>query len=143
MTRRLYYLATLLFWLAVATFLIEGRYAPDSDRTRAADAGQRLITAAELARHNRPEDCWMAIRGAIYDLSAYLPEHPSRPEIIEPWCGKEASEAYATKTVGRPHSPHADRLLERYRIGRLDSGPKTKEPPALAGGSWGDRGDKL
>lgn len=43
----------------------------------------------------------LAINGQVYDLSAYLPEHPSKPDIILPWCGKEASEAYRTKTRGR------------------------------------------
>ena len=61
----------------------------------------------------------MAIRGGVYDLSAYLPEHPSRPELVLPWCGKEATEAYNTKTKGRPHSPYSDELLNKYRIGKF------------------------
>ena len=61
----------------------------------------------------------MAIRGGVYDLSAYLPEHPSRPVLIEPWCGKEATEAYNTKTKGRPHAPFADELLAKNKIGKL------------------------
>ena len=61
----------------------------------------------------------MAIRGSVYDLSAYLPEHPSRPELVLTWCGKEATEAYNTKNKGRPHSPYADELLKKYRIGKL------------------------
>lgn len=35
------------------------------------------------------------------------------------WCGKEATDAYRTKTKGRPHSPYADQLLPTYRIGQL------------------------
>ena len=66
-----------------------------------------------------PDNCWMAIRGTVYDLSAYLPRHPSPPEIVLPWCGKEATEAYDTKTKGRPHSAYADELLAKYRIGIL------------------------
>lgn len=65
----------------------------------------------------------MAIRGAVYDLSTYLPEHPSRPDIVLPWCGKEASEAYNTKMKGRPHSPYADELLAKYRIGSFAKVP--------------------
>jgi hypothetical protein len=34
-------------------------------------------------------------------------------------CGREASEAYATKNKGRPHSAQADVLLARYRVGTL------------------------
>ena len=61
----------------------------------------------------------MAIRGGVYDLSTYLPEHPSRPELVLPWCGKEATEAYNTKTKGRPHAPYTDELLAKYKIGKF------------------------
>ena len=66
----------------------------------------------------------MAIRGAVYDFGAYVPEHPTRPDIITAWCGKEATEAYNTKTKGRPHSPYADELLAKYRIGTLAAAAK-------------------
>jgi len=64
----------------------------------------------------------MIIAGEVYDFSAYLPKHPSNPRYVLPWCGKEASEAYRTKTTGRSHSSRADQLLPAYRIGRLAPG---------------------
>jgi cytochrome b involved in lipid metabolism len=109
--RRLYVVATLAFWLMVA-----GAWAGAFLSPVVADApAERAISAAEVARHATPQDCWMAIRGSVYDLTSYLPDHPSRPEIIEPWCGKEATQAYETK--GRPHSSAADQLLPAHRIG--------------------------
>lgn len=117
MMRRLYLSATLAFWLAVAGFWGASLWLPGPEQ--AAVAAERTVSLAELARHNKPEDCWMAIRGQVYDLGAYLPQHPSPPEIVLPWCGKEATQAYETKTKGRPHSPYADELLGRYRIGAL------------------------
>jgi len=95
---------------AAATPVVPQAATPDKPRT---------ITAAELARHNTEKDCWMAIDGQVYDLTAYLPNHPSEPEIVLPWCGKEASQAYHTKTKGRPHTPRADAMLPKYRIGVL------------------------
>ena len=53
------------------------------------------------------------------DLSSYLPEHPSEPEVIKVWCGREASEAYRTKMKNRAHSARADRQLAEYRIATL------------------------
>jgi len=124
MMRRLYYLATVLFWLVVFGFWLAGRgqsgeAAPLPEApVAAAPTRERVIPLAEVARHARPDDCWMAIRGGVYDLSAYLPEHPTRPALIEPWCGREATEAYNTKTRGRPHSAAADDMLPQYRIGQ-------------------------
>ncbi|QDL96035.1 cytochrome b5 domain-containing protein [Rhodopseudomonas palustris] len=119
MMRKLFYVSTAVFWIAVAGLWIGNLMAPAD---QAAVAAEREIGGAELARHATPDDCWMAIRGGVYDLAAYLPDHPSRPSIIEPWCGKEATEAYDTKTKGRKHSPEADALLRKYRIGRFIGG---------------------
>jgi len=116
--RRLYLSATLIFWLLVSAFWAGSVWLPRSDGG-VADAPERVISTAELARHALAEDCWMAIRGQVHDLGAYLPKHPSRPDIVLPWCGKEATEAYDTKTKGRPHSAYADELLAKYRIGIL------------------------
>jgi cytochrome b involved in lipid metabolism len=111
--RTIFISTTLAFWI-----LIGGLWASSIWMPVAAGAPtQRVISPAELARHARPDDCWMAIRGSVYDLTAYLPDHPSRPEIIERWCGKEATKAYDTKTKSRPHSAAADKLLPAYRIG--------------------------
>ena len=116
--RRLYFTSTIAFWLLLAAYWAGSLYFP-APAANVAQAAEKSYTAADLARHATPADCWMAIRGSVYDFSPYLPEHPSRPGLLEPWCGKEATEAYNTKTKGRPHSPYADELLVRYRIGRF------------------------
>lgn len=116
--RRLYFYSTLFFWLLIAAVWAAARWLPAAEESQVATVEQ-TIGLAQLARHGTPGDCWMAIRGEVYDLSAYLPLHPSRPEVVEPWCGKEASEAYNTKTKGRRHSGAADQLLRDYRIGSL------------------------
>lgn len=133
--RKLFLAATGLFWAAVMVFAVAGTSTPPASAPltpaaapaassparppAAANTSEKRFTLAEVARHATEADCWMAINGTVYDLTAYLPEHPSRPSIVLPWCGKEATEAYKTKTKGRPHSPEADRLLPAYRIGVL------------------------
>ena len=122
--RKLFLVATSLFWAAVMAFAVAGTSTPPAASSAkspaAAKPSEKRIALAEVARHAAEADCWMAINGVVYDLTAYLPEHPSRPSIVLPWCGKEATEAYKTKTKGRPHSPEADQLLPNYRIGVLD-----------------------
>jgi hypothetical protein len=71
--RRLYLSATLIFWLLVSAFWAGSVWLPRSDGG-VADAPERVISTAELARHALAEDCWMAIRGQVHDLGAYLPE---------------------------------------------------------------------
>ena len=122
MTRQLYIASTTAFWLVVFGLgMTSVLWNPVEQGD--AQAQEKAITLAELAKHAAPGNCWMAIRGSVYDLSAYLPTHPSPPDIVLPWCGKEATEAYNTKTKGRPHTAYADELLQKYRIGILAKAP--------------------
>jgi cytochrome b involved in lipid metabolism len=115
--RKTYISATAVFWIFVGGLWLIGRSAP---RTMAELGGaKRSYSLTDVSAHASPSDCWMAIQGKVYDVTTYLPDHPSRPDMVEAWCGKEASEAYATKTRGRRHSDAADRLLEGYFIGDL------------------------
>ena len=119
MMRQLFVIGTALFWLAVGGIWLGSRLAVPAPvpAPPPVPAAERRIPLAEVARHATPDNCWMAIDGAVYDITTYLPDHPSKPAFIEPWCGREASQAYRTKTKGRPHSAEADRLLPTYRIG--------------------------
>jgi len=122
MTRKLYWAASTVFWLAVAGFWIGSLWVPETQQSTAtAASAERRIALKELTLHAKPNDCWMAIRGTVYDFSAYIPQHPTSPEVITAWCGKEATEAYNTKMRGRPHSPYANELLAKYWIGALDT----------------------
>lgn len=82
-------------------------------------AAEREISAEELARHSSAEDCWLAVSGGVYDVSAYVPSHPAPRRVLVDWCGKEATRAFETKGYGRPHRAEARALLERYRLGKL------------------------
>jgi cytochrome b involved in lipid metabolism len=114
---RSYALATMMFWLCVAGLALWSALAP----TEFADAAGQKITPEELSRHAGSDDCWMAIRGKVYDVTSYLPDHPSRPGLVEPWCGKEATAAYDTKTKGRKHSAEADALLNNFYKGEFQA----------------------
>lgn len=123
MTRVVYWSTTMTFWVIVAGFWVGSLWLPPGGQN-VATAAERRIALKEIAQHAKSADCWMAIRGGVYDFSAYVPQHPAPPEIITVWCGKEATAAYNTKTKGRPHSPYADELLAKYRIGTLDAAAK-------------------
>lgn len=119
MMRSVFLFSTALFWMGVVAFWSSPLWLPEQTGSAGAVAAERAVTLAEVARHAKPGDCWMAIDHDVYDFTPYLPQHPADPGLMTAWCGKEATEAYRTKTKGRPHSPHADQLLAKYRIGRL------------------------
>ena len=118
--KKLFISSTLLFGIAVAGFWLAAALSPEPvGQTAVAAPTEKQYSLQDVAKHATPSDCWMSINGQVYDFTAYLPGHPADPAVIQPWCGKDASEAYRTKTRGRPHSPYADTLLPRYRIGAL------------------------
>lgn len=34
------------------------------------------VSHAELAKHNKPDDCWIALRGRVYNVTRYMDFHP-------------------------------------------------------------------
>jgi cytochrome b involved in lipid metabolism len=54
----------------------------------------KLISREELQRHNKPDDCWVAINNVVYDLTAFAPEHPAGAQSIFKLAGKDGTEAF-------------------------------------------------
>ncbi|CAJ1411215.1 unnamed protein product [Effrenium voratum] len=58
------------------------------------------IPLSEVARHNKPHDCWIAINRSVYDLTDFLMHHPEQRNSILAWAGRDAS-AMWDKIPGR------------------------------------------
>ncbi|MCR8916355.1 cytochrome b5 domain-containing protein [Marinobacter panjinensis] len=82
--------------------------------------GETVYRLDQVAEHNSASSCWKVIEGVVYDLTEYLPNHPTEEETFTRWCGKEATSAWQDKGNGRPHSPRAAARLESYRIGVIE-----------------------
>ncbi|KAG9285797.1 hypothetical protein G9A89_013222 [Geosiphon pyriformis] len=54
----------------------------------------QLISAQEIAKHNKREDCWVIIHGKVYDLTNFLPDHPGGIKVILQQAGKDATAAF-------------------------------------------------
>jgi cytochrome b involved in lipid metabolism len=72
------------------------------------------ITIEEVAMHNTPQDCYIAVSGKVYDVTKYINSHPGGNEILR-GCGKDATNLF----VGKPHSDSAVNILKSYYIGDL------------------------
>ncbi|KAL1955642.1 hypothetical protein VTO42DRAFT_8375 [Malbranchea cinnamomea] len=54
----------------------------------------KLIDAAEVAKHNTSQSCWVVLYGKVYDVTDFLPNHPGGANIILKLAGKDATEEY-------------------------------------------------
>jgi cytochrome b involved in lipid metabolism len=125
MTRRVVLIAVLAFVLAWGTLVALALRTPAAVSEPAAD---HTLSREEIARHNRPEDCWLLIRGKVYDVTNYIASHPASPRTITDHCGQESTWAFETKERGRPHSTRAWELLETYRIGEVRNDTEGSNP---------------
>ena len=79
----------------------------------------KTYSSTEVAKHNKPSDCWLIINNNIYDLSSYLNIHPGGAQTISPYCGQDGTIAFATKDRNQSHSNYANQLLQSYLIGTV------------------------
>lgn len=77
------------------------------------------FTMNEVKAHCVQSDCWMVIRGKVYDVTDFVSSHPGGKSILM-GCGTDATTYFDTKgNRGQPHSASANQLLDQYYIGDL------------------------
>lgn len=70
-------------------------------------------SAAQIATHNSPADCWVAANGQVYDITEFLAKHKSP---LDKYCGQttEFEAAYTAQ-----HGNSKTDVLAGYQIGIL------------------------
>lgn len=88
--------------------------------------GATLISMAEVEKHDTEDDCWIVVKGKVYDVNKYLAEglHPGGNASITMNAGVDSTEDFEAV-----HSAKAWKQLEEFVIGYLD--PKD-DPNATA-----------
>lgn len=77
------------------------------------------ITLAEVAKHNKPADCWVIINANVYDVGKYLDLHPGGADVIVPYCGKDATQVFNTQGGRGRHKSQATAELQKHLLGPL------------------------
>nr|CAD7458704.1 unnamed protein product [Timema tahoe] len=77
-------------------------------------ADPKLYKRYEVAKENNGETTLMIIHNSVYNVTAYLKEHPGGEEVLLEQGGKDATEAF--EDVG--HSLDARDLMDNYKVVR-------------------------
>lgn len=98
------------------TIDVAGNGAPAAPLDSTMSAQKGSYTASEVAQHATPSDCWASINGKVYDLTAWVAQHPGGERAITRLCGTDGSEAFNGQHGGgaQPAS-----TLKGYEIGTL------------------------
>ncbi|MEK7631684.1 MAG: cytochrome b5-like heme/steroid binding domain-containing protein [Patescibacteria group bacterium] len=84
------------------------------------------LDAQTIAKHSSPADCWIIVSKGVYAVTSYLNKHPGGASRITPYCGKDATTAFATQGGTGSHSSSASADLAALRIGTVGSTTTTK-----------------
>jgi acyl-lipid (8-3)-desaturase len=79
----------------------------------------------DVAKHNSDNDCWLSIRGKVYDVTAWVDDHPGGRDMLVLNGGKDATQLFEAY-----HGEHvAPKYLDRYEVGTLTSSEYPSFPP--------------
>ncbi|GAA5942715.1 fatty acid alpha-hydroxylase [Sporobolomyces koalae] len=87
----------------------------------------RIYTAEDVATHTSASDCWVTYQGKVYDVTAFLEDHPGSDELILQFAGKDVEEAMEDP-MEHSHSDSAYQVLNEYQVGRIVSGESITDP---------------
>ncbi|KAI8431957.1 hypothetical protein MSG28_004491 [Choristoneura fumiferana] len=84
----------------------------------------RIITTAEVKKHNHKDSVWMIIHNDVYDVTNFLDEHPGGEETLLDSAGKEASQDF---------EDGADEEIQDWNIASRGAQPSTNTAIACSG----------
>lgn len=88
--------------------------APSSPTASSPAGGSYTLT--DVAAHASASSCWTAINGKVYDVTAWISQHPGGQRAILGLCGKDGSAAFNGQHGGQGR-PAAE--LRQFLIGTL------------------------
>lgn len=90
----------------------------------------RILTAEDVADHKSAGSCWVSLRGKVYDVAGFIPDHPGGEDLILKQAGTDVENIMKDKE-SHNHSESAYNMLEEYVIGRLGTESTTVSDGAL------------
>lgn len=78
----------------------------------------RIYALEDLEQHKSPQSCWVAFKGKVYDVTAFVADHPGGDDLILNNAGTDVENIMKDKD-SHNHSESAYEMLEEYVIGRL------------------------
>lgn len=74
------------------------------------------FTMAQVKTHNSASSCWSVVSGKVYDLTAWIKQHPGGQQAITGTCGIDATAAFNAQHGGQGKP---ETQLAKFLIGNL------------------------
>ena len=79
----------------------EANESPSPEPEATESAAAQTYTLADVALRSSAEECWVAIDGAVYDLTAWARSHPGGRAVILSLCGTDGTAEFLGKHGGQ------------------------------------------
>ncbi len=73
-------------------------------------------TLAQIAQHPNAQSCWTTVNGSVYDVTAWINQHPGGSKAILGMCGRDGSADYNDQHGGQRRPANE---LASFKIGTL------------------------
>lgn len=103
-----------------------------STATKRKPSSKRIYTLTDVERHNTRQSCWIVHNNTVYDVTAFVGDHPGGDDLILDWAGKDVTEIM-DDPVEHAHSDSAYDLLTEYAVGVLMTGQSIVDENAEIG----------
>ncbi|KJZ73529.1 hypothetical protein HIM_07085 [Hirsutella minnesotensis 3608] len=96
----------------------------------------KVYDAAEVAKHNTRDSCWVILYDNVYDVTDFLTSHPGGSKIILKLAGRDATEEYDPV---HPPGTLEENLKPEAKLGRVNPDSLVAQAtPAVAADVQGD-----
>ncbi|GAA5813678.1 hypothetical protein MFLAVUS_007164 [Mucor flavus] len=70
--------------------------AAPAEEVKAADEPKKMgeYSLADVAKHNKADDCWVVVNGEVLDVTDFLADHPGGKKAILIYAGRDATEEF-------------------------------------------------
>lgn len=73
-----------------------------------------VLNKINVAKHNTVIDCYLIVKGSVYNVTSFIGQHPGGRDRIIEMCGQEATAVFSAV-----HSNFAWNLLKDFYVGPL------------------------
>ncbi|KAH3661350.1 hypothetical protein OGAPHI_006757 [Ogataea philodendri] len=82
-----------------------------------------VVSYEELQKHNKVEDCWIAINENVYDVTQFIQNHPGGVAQIFRYAGKDATKGF----LSMHPLQHIETHLGGFHVGEINDLPTKKK----------------